>query len=163
MQIQRSINDDYAATSDGQIVSMKYGKTMVLRQAECSGYGHRSVSLAIDGETKSHLVHRLVYSAFFGEIPFRMEVDHIDRNPANNRIDNLRLATRTENARNNSGHRGSVSRHVGVSFHVRINKWQASIRVNKRLMHLGYFVNESDAVAARTAAARDAFKQFSPQ
>lgn len=46
---------------------------------------------------KQHLVHILVYRAFYGEIPEGMQVNHINKNPSDNRADNLNLMTPAEN------------------------------------------------------------------
>ena len=46
------------------------------------------------------LIHRLVYETFNGEIPEGLEIDHIDRNKHNNKPENLRLVTRSENMAN---------------------------------------------------------------
>ena len=60
--------------------------------------GHRTVSLAHPWHGhKMYLVHRLVLEAFVGPCPEGMEACHWDDNPANNRLDNLRWATRHEN------------------------------------------------------------------
>lgn len=62
------------------------------------GQKYPVVSLCVDGKSKSHLVHRLVASAFLGPIPEGMEVDHINENGRDNRVENLRYLSRRENA-----------------------------------------------------------------
>ena len=47
-----------------------------------------------------HSLHRLIWIWHYGEIPQGLVVDHIDQDKGNNRIENLRLATRKQNARN---------------------------------------------------------------
>lgn len=155
--------EGYFATISGDIISTKCGKQRVLRACSISEYGHQCVTLSRQGKRTTHLVHRLIWEAFNGAIGSGMEIDHIDRNPRNNRLDNLRLATRTENARNNSGHKRSLSTHVGVSFHKRRNKWQATIRVEKRLIHLGYFDTEENAAQVRYDAALKYFGEYAPR
>ncbi len=161
-EIQTAFNG-YSVTSTGEVISYKHGKRRVIKQAVMSAYKHCMVSLCVDGVTKSVLVHRLIWEAFNGSIPSGMEIDHIDRNPSNNRIDNLRIATRLQNSRNNSGHSKSRSRHAGVTYHSRLKKWQASIRVNKQLLHLGYFDNEQAAISVRKQAAEKHFGEFAPR
>lgn len=62
---------------------------------------YEQVKLTDDnGKVKSYYVHRLVYSAFYGEIEKGKEIDHIDTNPHNNRLDNLRQVSRKNNMNN---------------------------------------------------------------
>lgn len=56
------------------------------------------VQLRKDGKTIKKTVHQLVYEAFVGEIPDGMQVNHIDENKDNNRLDNLNLMTPKENS-----------------------------------------------------------------
>jgi hypothetical protein len=155
--------DGYFVTCCGDVISLKQRSPRVLSAATCSPYGHQMVSVRHDGKSRSALVHRLVWESFYGTIPDQIEIDHIDRNPKNNAIENLRLATRMQNARNCSAHKKSRSRFAGVTFHGRIKKWQATIRVNKKLIHLGYFANESQAAKCREAAAAQHFGEYAPQ
>jgi hypothetical protein len=59
------------------------------------GYGR--VQLSLNGKTKRFIVHRLVLAAFIGPCPPNMEGAHLDGNPSNNRLDNLKWCTSTEN------------------------------------------------------------------
>lgn len=58
--------------------------------------GYRVVTLA----GKIYLVHRLVAETYFGDIPDGTEVDHANRNRSDNRVENLRIVTHSENLRN---------------------------------------------------------------
>lgn len=55
------------------------------------------VDLCKNGISRHHLVHRVEYEAFYGPIPEGMQVNHIDENPLNNRLENLNLLTPSQN------------------------------------------------------------------
>jgi hypothetical protein len=62
---------------------------------------------------------------------------------------NCRWVTRTTQQRNRGSHRGSSSGYIGVCFHKLTGKWKAHIKVNKKLIHLGYHQEELEAAKAR--------------
>lgn len=64
------------------------------------GPGYRAITLG----KKKYPVHRLVVETFIGHIPEDMEIDHIDRDPNNNRVGNLRIVTHRENMLNSWTH-----------------------------------------------------------
>lgn len=91
-------------------------------------------------------------------------IDHIDRNPLNNRRLNLRLATRQENNWNRRPNRNCSSRFKGVG---RVNRWTraknpwwASIARDGRSHYLGRFLTEEAAARAYDAKARELFGEF---
>lgn len=62
--------------------------------------GYRYVSLFRNGKSKNYLTHRLVWFFHNGKIPEGMEIDHIDLDRSNNKIENLRLVTHAQNMKN---------------------------------------------------------------
>lgn len=107
--------------------------------------GYYKVSLRKDSKTETKKVHKLVAIAFLNNIPngtTKLVVDHIDNNKINNRLDNLQLISQRENTSKES--KGS-SKHIGVSWFKRDNKWHASITVNGRKIYLGSFKYEEKA------------------
>lgn len=64
---------------------------------------------------KKYLTHRIVWELFNGGILEGMTIDHIDGNPSNNKIENLRLATKMENARNSKKRSHNKTGHTGVA------------------------------------------------
>ena len=95
--------------------------------------------------------HRLVWIMHYGNIG-DFQIDHINQTPSDNRIENLRVVTPSENQRNKSMSRKNVSGFVGVSWHRGNGKWQAKIRVGGTTKYLGLFSNKDDAIASRVAA-----------
>jgi len=86
---------------------------------------------------KSYQSHRLIMMAFVGESD--KEVDHINRIKTDNRFENLRYVTPSENNWN----RDYVDNAKGYSLFR--NKWRSRIRINGKLKYLGGFDNEQDA------------------
>ena len=104
---------------------------------------------------KLELLHRVVYERELGrKLEPGEQVDHIDRNTVDNRIENLRLATNAQNCANVGKRKGTYSsEYKGVCWHKRDKKWRAQIMVDGKQIHLGYFIDEMDAASAYDEAA----------
>jgi hypothetical protein len=90
--------------------------------------------------------------------------DHINRNPLDNRKENLRPATYTENAQNHSLRKDNTSSVTGVSWHKRDLIWEVYIGVNDKSIYIGRFNDKIDAIKARLKAELEYFgKEFAPQ
>lgn len=100
---------------------------------------------------RSHLVHRVIFVLHHGYLP--EEVDHRDLDKQNNRVDNLRDASHSQNMANRRLFKNNRSGYKGVHWSKRKGKWEASIRSNGRLMFLGYFDSPGDAHEAYKKAA----------
>lgn len=80
------------------------------------------------------------------------EVDHINGDRADNRLENLRCVDRATNAKNQKKSVANSSGVTGVHFYNQTQKWQAKICVDRRQHHLGFFDKFEDAVAVRKIA-----------
>lgn len=90
--------------------------------------------------------------------------DHINRNPLDNRKDNLRQASKNENNQNHKRFINNTSGFSGVNWHKKQNKWHARITVNNKRIHLGYFNTKYEAIIARLQAELKYYgKEFAPQ
>tara|TARA_R110000744_G_scaffold194735_1_gene313664 strand:+ start:272 stop:757 length:486 start_codon:yes stop_codon:yes gene_type:complete len=95
------------------------------------GYIH----IKVDG--KMYLGHRLAWLYIHGSIPTNL--DHIDGNRVNNKIENLRPASSFQNAHNASIRSDNNSGYKGVGFHSMTGKWRARIRYMNKRKSLGLF------------------------
>jgi len=109
--------------------------------------GYRGIKVS----GKSYLAHRLIWLYFHGVWP-RHQIDHIDHDRLNNRIENLRDTK--ENGRNKSIPKNNTSGVVGIFWHKPSKKWQAQIRVDGKIVHLGWHLRKEDAIQARKEAER---------
>jgi hypothetical protein len=92
------------------------------------------------------------------------DIDHIDRNPMNNRRSNLREATRSQQAMNRKKQSNNTSGFIGVYLNKRNNKWIAAIKIKGNAKHLGTFINKHDAIIKRLQAEVQYFGlDFAPQ
>lgn len=122
------------------------------RAGRIAGKGHRVVAI----NDKLYFAHRLAWLHFYGEHPSNM-IDHINGDPDNNSIENLRVVTNVENSRNTSISKINSTGRTGVSpyfFNGRA-KYVARIRVNGDLKHLGYFETVEEAAIARALAEKE--------
>jgi hypothetical protein len=106
--------------------------------------------LAIHIGRQRHLAHQLAWAISCGEYPDG-DIDHINGDKLDNRIENLRCVTRAENSRNSKS-RSNASGAMGVTKHH--NKWRATIYNDGKQVHLGLFASIDEAKAARKDAER---------
>ena len=116
------------------------------------------IQVALNG--KPYLLHRLLAQAFIPNPEGKPFVDHIDGDPLNNCLSNLRWATATENQRNSKKRKDNTSEFKGVSFHKATGKWRVRIKVDGKEKHLGYFHTPEEAAAVYEEAAKKEFGEF---
>lgn len=90
-------------------------------------------------------------------------VDHIDRNPFNNKLSNLRLATYSQNNMNSSPRWDNTSGVRGVHYRRDMGKFYARIDVNSKVINLGAFETLEEAATARREAELKYFGEFAPK
>lgn len=100
---------------------------------------------------KKYRAHRLAWLYVHGSFP-KNEIDHIDHDRLNNRIDNLRDVTRQENKKNTSISSSNTSGFMGVCWDNSVEKWMVTISISGKRKTLGRFTNINDAIEARKAA-----------
>ena len=129
------------------------------RKGEISGsinqYGYRTIRV----DYNDYLAHRLTWLFHCGVFP-QKELDHINRNPLDNHIENLRESTGSQNHANIKKRDGLTSKYKGVSWNKFRNKWKASITVKGKARHIGLFLNEQDAHDAYCREAKKEFGEF---
>ncbi len=86
------------------------------------------------------------------------EIDHKNRNGLDNRKENLRFSTHSENCRNRSKLKGKSSMYVGVSWDKKIGLWRSYIKIKGKLIHLGLFSSEIEASAEHNKAEKNLIK-----
>lgn len=101
----------------------------------------------------SYKIHRIIYFWYYGIWP--EYIDHINGNSLDNRIENLRSVTSSENSMNRKISNRNTSGVVGVYFNKRDNIWFASGKINRKTFHIGCFVEKSDAISARKQWEKD--------
>lgn len=111
-------------------------------------HGYRII--CVDG--LKYFAHRIVWAFTHDDWP-PSELDHIDGNPLNNSISNLRVAERAQNLRNQGLRKCNVSGHKGVSWNKTYNKWQARIQVDKKQLWLGLYDSVDEAAEQYKKAA----------
>jgi hypothetical protein len=123
--------------------------------AVCPATGYRRIRL---GKKRKLQAHRIAWLLHYGVDPFPLEIDHIDGNRLNNRIDNLRLVTKQQNQFNRKTNKNNSSGYRGV--YLIGGKWQAAIRINGHLQRIGTFETAQLASAAWQNVARVARGEF---
>jgi len=133
----------------GHNACLRWNKTFAGKAAldSLNSDGYRRGTLLL----RSYLAHRIIWKLVHGVDP--IDIDHIDGNRQNNRIENLRSVSRAENLRNIRVRAGTVTGVIGVAFYKRVGRYTARINIGGgRYKHLGYFDTIEEASAVRKAA-----------
>ncbi len=120
-------------------------------------YARRSKNLGIiDGKRrwKAFPMHRVIMERMLGrKLKSGEIVDHINHNTLKNTRNNIRVVSSRQNCQNHT--RKTSSKYPGVSWNKRLKKWEASIKINRKKKHLGFFKNEKKAARVYERACRE--------
>ncbi len=108
-----------------------------------------------DGKNKTIIMHREILNA-----PKGFHVDHINLDTLDNRRENLRVATNSQNQYNKPLQKNNTSGYKGVTYFKQFGKWVARIRVNNKSIYLGVFDTPEAAADARKIAAIELHGEF---
>lgn len=100
--------------------------------------------------------HRLAWLYCYGAWPVK-NLDHINQNPSDNRISNLREVDQHENNQNRRVQQNSTSGTTGVSLHKASGRWHARIYAREGCRSLGYYATREAAARARRTAEREMY------
>jgi hypothetical protein len=103
---------------------------------------------------RSYFAHRVAWAIYLGAWP-ECQIDHINGNKLDNRIENLRSATNQENGKNRTIGITNTSGTIGVYWNVSKSKWSAQIHKNGKQKHIGNFKNKDNAISARAKASAE--------
>jgi hypothetical protein len=133
----------------------KQGRREDLRAGsrQTSGY------LAVCVNYRTYLAHRIIWLLNFGFWPDEC-IDHINGDRADNRLSNLRLASKSQNGSNRGVQLNNSTGYKGVSYYKRDGSWSASIHLDGKKRHLGYYKSPEEAHTAYCSAAKELHKEF---
>ena len=140
----------YQASTLGRIKSLSLRKEKILKQSIRKKY--LCVTLSLNAKLRCINVHQLIMLTFYNHVykDNNLVTDHIDSNPMNNKLNNLRLVTNRENCSREKTFRSGLPVGVGTlwSRGKLRNKFRANITINYKRVHLGNFNTVEEASEA---------------
>jgi hypothetical protein len=157
--------DHFVDAKEQQEINLEYEGREAGTFALCGRKGHRQLKCII--VIRKFLPDRHTFRSFRSQIVYAMfnnvwvpEIDHKDTNTINDRIENLRPCTSSQNKGNMRLLKTNTSGHRGVRFKKDRNKWQARINMNRKEKHIGYFDTKEEAIEAYVKKAKEHFGEF---
>ena len=141
--------DDYEFLSKHKwcaIYSKKRGDYVAVTRTECINCKKRTVYM-----------HREIMRPLKN-----LHIDHINHNPLDNRKNNLRICTPTENQWNRKGanKNNNTSNYKGICYDLYHKSWKSSIGYHNKSLHIGYFKNKNEAVVAYNQVAIEKYGNY---
>lgn len=118
------------------------------------------VSLYKDKIAKNKWIHRLVAEHYLPNPENKSQVDHIDRNPRNCHVSNLRWATQSENMKNIKKLAKNTSGVTGVYYHAKNKKWIAQLSCEGTVKYIGSYTTKEEASDIYSAYANMVYGEY---
>ncbi len=125
-------------------------------EAKSEGNNHRGYrKFKVGG--KKYYAHRIAWALTYGSVSGSVCIDHINRDRADNRLSNLRIATDSQNCANRLYNREGLK---GAYYNQQMKKWVSYIGSARKKYYVGTFDTEAEANEAYLSAARKMFGEF---
>jgi hypothetical protein len=142
-----------------RVASSPYARHHTYAVGDVAGHSQSRGYLAMWLDGRKYLAHRLAWLYVHGVMPDD-DMDHVNRTRTDNRIENLRPASRVQNNGNAALPKHNTSGVKGVRWHKQRGKWVAQISIGNRCRYLGIFGSKDDAADAYRKAAQEHFGEF---
>lgn len=152
MEVWKDIVDfpNYQVSNLGNVKSLKRKMILKAKPIQKKGdYVCYEVNLYNQNGQCHKKIHRLVAEAFIPKVEGKTEIDHIDRNPANNHIDNLRWSNRSENCLNTKIRSDNTSGHKNIYWRENRKVFQVIMFRDNKEIYIGAFPTLEEAIKAR--------------
>jgi hypothetical protein len=147
MITQQRLHELFEYRDDGNLIrkmSVRGGNKI----GDVVGSINREGYYAVNVDGTQTYIHRMIFLYHHGYLTDGLQIDHKDNNRANNRIENLREVTRSQNMHNSKIPSSNTSGIKGVSWSKKRQKWKAAIKKNYKTILLGYYDTIEEAAAA---------------
>ena len=138
--------ENYLIYDDARVYSKK--RNRFLKPGTNLG-GYKYIGLWKNGKVRNHLLHRLVALYYIPNPENKREVDHKDRDPNNNHVDNLRWVTKLENNQNKGDFKNNTSGVKNVRYKKEREMWYYEKLINN-IRHAKFFETFEEAVDYKT-------------
>jgi hypothetical protein len=139
---------------DGELIRL-YSNNQHKHVGSINSSGYKQ----FEHKQKTYMVHRVIWEWHNGPIPDGMTIDHIDINPLNNRIENLRLATQSQNAINTKTPKNNTTGYKGV-LSTPSGKFQARLGYRGKKLYLGLFKTAEEAAECVRQKSLELYGEF---
>tara|TARA_R110000868_G_scaffold16113_2_gene73013 strand:+ start:152 stop:619 length:468 start_codon:yes stop_codon:yes gene_type:complete len=120
--------ENYIIYENGDVLNVNTGRYL---KPELNKQGYNCIKLYKHGKTIHFRIHRLLALAYIPNPENKKEVDHINRNRSDNRLENLRWASRYENSQNKGMFKNNTSGEKNISYYERYKIWRFRKEINK--------------------------------
>ncbi len=153
---QQRVKELFDYHQDGYLI-WKNDRARRVKAGDKAGWNNgKYIKVTID--SKNYYLHRLIYCFFNGALPKCL--DHKDGNPLNNKIENLREATQSQNLMNKAMQFNNKSGIKGLSWCNTYKKWRARISINGKNVMIGYFKDFDNAKTVLAEKRSELHKEF---
>lgn len=130
------------------------------KKGDLAGSKGKNGYLRVRVNTKPYSVHRVIYEMLIGPIPKGCLIDHMDQDKSNNKINNLRVCSNSENQKNRGRTKTNSTGYKGVTFNKEANKYRATITLDGVNVSLGHFSTAKEASLVYELRAKEEFGEF---
>ena len=121
-------------------------KMVGCKRTDPNGYQSWVTGIVYKNKLYNLRCSRIIFLLHNGYLTEEKDVDHIDKNSLNNKVENLRECTSSENQNNRNVQKNNISGYSGVSWHKATQKWRVVIRFNCKTYYFGSFKDKNQAI-----------------